>query len=71
MATPGTTSTAGNTELLKAINTLTKAIDSISKSMHSPTSAARARGAQPGNQNAKKDPNKLSKKEKAIKRVRL
>jgi hypothetical protein len=32
--------------------------------MHSPTSAAaRARGAQPGNQNAKKDPNKLSKKE--------
>ena len=62
MATPGTTSTAGNTELLKAINTLTKAIDSISKSMHSP-SAARARGAQPGNQNAKKDPNKLSKKE--------
>lgn len=63
MATPGTTSTAGNTELLKAINTLTKAIDNISKSMHSPTSAARARGAQPGNQNAKKDPNKLSKKE--------
>ena len=63
MATPGTTSTAGNTELLKAINTLTKAIDNISKSMHSPTSAARARGAQPGNQNAKKDPSKLSKKE--------
>ena len=65
MATPGTTSTAGNTELLKAINTLTKAIDGISKSMHTDSSAAarRSRGAQPGNTNARKDPSAMSKRE--------
>ena len=47
MATP--TNPAGNTDLLKAINTLTKAIDGISKSMSSSSSSTnRAHRTQPG-----------------------
>ena len=65
MATPGSTSNAGNPELLKAITALTKAIDGISKSMHTDSWAAarRSRGAQPGNTNARKDPSAMSKRE--------